>query len=67
MSLDLTRRSINITAEILNILAKNKCTIAEAYRITGGAADYYKSSAIVQERDFLAELNERFAGSIEED
>ncbi len=67
MALDLKRRSINITAEILNILAKNKCTVSEAYRITGGAADYYKWTATVQEHDFLAELNERFAGSIEED
>lgn len=67
MRLTLTRKNVKIVGEILNVLVKNKCTIAEAYRATGEAADYYKSSAIVQDRDFPLELNERFGGSLEED
>lgn len=60
MRISLEKNEIEMAAEMLDLLVKNKCTIADAYRITGNVADYYKMSATVQQRDFAAELNKIF-------
>ncbi len=54
------QRRIKVEAEVLSVLATNKCTVVDAITILSKAKDIIMQSATVPERDYLQELSERW-------
>lgn len=57
-------KQIDIAAQVLDVLAKNKCSIAEAEAVLHTVTAKFKESAILHEKDFLAELKHDFNRSV---
>lgn len=51
---------IKAEAEVLSVLAANKCTVVDAITILSKAKDVIMQSATVPEKDYLQELSERW-------
>lgn len=54
------KKEIRVTAQILKVLAENKCTVAEANSALHLAENEIKDSATVPEKDYLSELTDCF-------
>ena len=59
----ITEKSVKTSAAILNILAENKCTVAEAEEILIFCSKILRKSATVPEEDYLADFTARFLSS----
>lgn len=57
MGMYATENNEKTAAEILNILAKNKCTVADALDILSFCGSAIKSRATVPDMDYLKEFN----------
>ncbi len=55
-----TEKNVKTSAAILNILAENKCTVAEAEEILSFCSRILRRRATVPEEDYLADFTARF-------
>ena len=60
MGMPITENNVKAAAEILEILAKNKCTVADSGSILSFCGSVIQSRATVPERDYLADFTDRF-------
>ena len=60
MGMTVTENNVKTAAAILEILAKNKCTVTDAKDILYFCGRAIQNRATVPEQDYLAELTERF-------
>ena len=62
-NMTVTEKSVKTSAVILNILAENKCTVAEAEEIFSFCLKILRKRATVPEEDYLADFTARFLSS----
>ncbi|MGN1341509.1 MAG: hypothetical protein ACI4WS_14545 [Oscillospiraceae bacterium] len=60
MGLIITENSVKTAAAILDILGKNKCTVADAEDILSFCGKVIQNRATVPEQDYLADFTDRF-------
>lgn len=58
-----TEKNVKTSATILSVLAKNKCTVAEAEEILSFCSKILRNRATVPEEDYLADFTARFLSS----
>lgn len=58
--MNVTEKNVKTSAVILNILAENKCTVAEAEEILSFCSKILRKRATVPEEDYLADFTARF-------
>lgn len=62
-NMNVTEKNVKTSAVILNILAENKCTVAEAEEILSFCSKILRKRATVPEEDYLADFTARFLSS----
>ena len=62
MGMTATENNVKTAAAILEILAKNKCTVADAEDILSFCGRVIQNRATVPEQDYLTDFTERFLG-----
>ena len=62
-NMTITKKNVKTSAIILNILAENKCTVAEAEEIFSFCLKILRKRATVPEEDYLADFTARFLSS----
>ncbi len=58
--METTESNVKTAAEVLAVLAKNKCTVANAKDILHFCSKSVECRATVPEMDYLADFTERF-------
>lgn len=60
MGMTITEINVKTAAQIMNILAENKCTVADAGDILSFCGRVIQNRATVPEQDYLADFTDRF-------
>lgn len=58
--MEATENNVKTAAQIMNILAENKCTVADAGSILAFCSRITQKRATVPEQDYLADFTDRF-------